>query len=122
MTRILAYSLVLFALLLTSCMDPEPSEVSVIATMGGQPKQTGVQVYTMDGRQLQEVFTQGAAAQVYIRSLAPGNYRLRFIDHNHTSYPAVRDINVGAGDSVIVEVDLSDASQNPEDSALPSTP
>jgi hypothetical protein len=113
MSRILAATVMLCALLLTSCMDPEPAEISVIVKQGGQTQNCIVQLFNDAGKQLQEEAT--ANGFVYLKNLVPGTYIIKFKDRNNNMYPAVRKVNLGAGDSTPVEVDLDDTSSNPPD-------
>ena len=112
MIRILAAGILVLGLLsLTSCMDPEPAEISVIATMDGQPQNARVQVFNSSGKQIQEVYLDRGIQ--YIKQLLPGKYTLKFLDNQGNFYPAIREVNIDAGDSVPVEVDLNDTSGNP---------
>jgi hypothetical protein len=104
-----ALMLVVFvAVSLTGCFDPEPSEISIIATMNGERQGVTVQVFNSKGLQIQEVSTDWGGIG-YISQLAPGTYTLKFVDKQGGYYPAERTVHLSPGESVPCEVELSEA-------------
>jgi len=107
MKRLLILLAAALVLLVQSCMDPEPSEISVIATLDGQPKTCLVKVFNSNHKQVQEVNTD-TLGLVYVKQLAPGTYHLEFATTMGEPYPAKKTVEVGAGDSVQCKVELSE--------------
>jgi|GEM_PF-2450951 len=109
-----ALMLVVFvAVSVVGCFDPEPSEVSIIATMNGEPQGVTVQVFNSKGLQIQEVSTDWNGIG-YISQLAPGTYTLKFLDKSGGLYPAERTINLKPGESLPCVVELSEAPSTAE--------
>jgi hypothetical protein len=99
-------------LLAQSCMDPEPAEISVRATIGGQPTPCVVMLYNAKDQQLREDSTD-LQGLVYLKPLTPGDYILKFKDRDGTPYPAVKEVSLSSGASEIVNVDLNEAPTEP---------
>ena len=76
--------------------------------MNGQRRVCGVQVFNSKGIQIQEKHTDFQGL-VFVKQLAPGTYTLKFIDNEGNYYPAEKTVNVREGDSVIVDVELTEA-------------
>lgn len=92
---------------LLSCFDPEPSEISIIATLNGKRQGCTVQVFNSAGKQIQQESTDWNGIG-YIKQVAPGSYTLKFIDNQGNPYPAVKTITLKPGDSAPVQVELSE--------------
>jgi hypothetical protein len=92
---------------LLGCFDPEPSEISIIATLNGQRQGCTVQVFNEAGKQIQQESTDWGGIG-YVKQLKPGKYTLKFIDNHGNSYPAVKVVTLRPGDSQPVEVELSE--------------
>jgi hypothetical protein len=109
MSRVLTLlALALFAAAtLTGCFDPEPSEISIIAKLNGERQGCNVQVFNASGKQIQQVSTDWGGIG-YIKQLAPGTYTLKFVDNKGNPYPAEKEINLRPGESMPVEVELSE--------------
>jgi len=90
-----------------SCFDPEPSEISIIASLNGKRQGCTVQVFNSQGKQIQAESTDWHGIG-YIKQLAPGTYTLKFVDNQGNEYPAVKVITLRPGDSAPVEVELSE--------------
>lgn len=93
---------------LLGCFDPEPSEISIIATLNGERQGCTVQVFNEQGKQIQQESTDWGGIG-YVKQLKPGTYTLKFIDNSGTYYPAERVVTLRPGDSQPVEVELSEA-------------
>jgi hypothetical protein len=108
MPRMIALmTLLALSMALCGCIDPTPGEISVRAMLNGRQQGCVVQLFNSKGKQIQEVFTDQKGL-VYIKDLPPGNYSLKFLDNEGNPYPAMKDIAVSEGDSVIVDVELSE--------------
>ena len=107
--RMIPLAAMLAALLMiaTSCIDPEPGEISIRATKAGKPFGCAVQLFNAKGNQVQEQFTD-TKGLLYIKELAPGDYTVKFIDNNLQPYPAVKQVTVDPGGSVILDVELTE--------------
>lgn len=92
---------------LTGCMDPEPGEISIIATKNGSPQGCSVLLFNSKGIQINHVAANNRGL-VKITLLPPGTYSLKFQDNNDKKYPAERTVVVGGGESVIVRVELTE--------------
>jgi hypothetical protein len=104
---ITAVVLVIFvAVGLLSCFDPEPSEISIIATLNGERQGCAVQVFNAQGKQIQEESTDWHGIG-YVKQLAPGTYTLKFIDNHRNQYPAEVTVTLKPGESKPVQVELS---------------
>jgi hypothetical protein len=99
---VLAFSLMV---LLCSCFDPPPGEVSIIATKSGQRKGCAVQLFNTKDVQVDQATTD-MDGLVYLKNVIPGKYTLRFVDRDGNRYPAVIKITVDAGEQETVRVDL----------------
>ena len=91
----------------TSCIDPEPGEISIRATKEGRQQGCVVQLYNAAGKQIREEFTDQKGL-LYLKDLAPGNYTLKFMDNSGNMYPNEKPVNVSPGDSVIVDVEVTE--------------
>lgn len=89
------------------CFDPEPSEISIIATLNGERQGCTVQVFNSAGKQIQEESTDWHGIG-YIKQLAPGTYTLKFIDNQRNLYPAQKVVSLKPGASMPVQVELSE--------------
>jgi hypothetical protein len=107
MKRLLISLAAACVLLLQSCIDAEPGEISVIATLDGQPKTCIVKVFNSNHKQIQEANTDNIGL-VYIKQLAPGTYYLEFASTLGEPYPAKAEVEVRAGDSVQAKVELNE--------------
>lgn len=91
--------------LLGSCFDPEPGEISVIATKDGRRIGCGVQLFNAKDVQVDQAPTD-MEGLVYLKNVVPGKYTLRFVDRDGTRYPAVITVTVSPGEQETVRVDL----------------
>lgn len=96
------------AVSLTGCFDPEPCEISVIATKNGEPQGVTVQVFNSKGKQIQEVSTDWNGVG-YIKQLQPGTYTLKFLDKQGGYHPAEKIVTVDPGESLPVPIELTEA-------------
>jgi hypothetical protein len=96
------------ALLASSCIDPEPGEISIRATKEGRQQGCVVQLYNSKGKQIREEFTDQKGL-LYLKDLPPSNYTVKFLDNEGNPYPAEKQVNVTAGDSQIIDVELTEA-------------
>lgn len=97
-------------LALASCMDPEPGEISVRATLNGQRHSCVVKVFNKGGKQIDEKPTDNDGL-LFLKQLVPGVYVLKFSDTNAdspTMYPAEKMVKVVSGGSEIVDVELTE--------------
>jgi len=101
---------VLVAAGLLGCFDPEPSEISIIATLNGERQGCTVQVFNSQGKQIQEESTDWHGIG-YVKQLAPGTYTLKFIDNQRNPYPAVKTINLRPGEAKPGQVELSEGAE-----------
>jgi hypothetical protein len=99
-------------LLAQGCMDAEPAEISVRATIGGQPTPCVVKLFNAKHVQIREDSTD-MQGLLYIKPLAPGDYHLEFADRDGNAYPAKKAISLSAGASEIVDVELNEAPTEP---------
>lgn len=109
-----ACMLLVFVLMITtSCEEPEPAEIGVISTLNGKERGCTVNVYTKAGKQIQQQSTDHMGIG-YIKSLAPGMYRLTFEDIDGNLYPAEEWVTVRSGDSLPVKIELSKGPETTE--------
>lgn len=101
---------------LSSCFDPEPGEISVIATKSGQRQGCGVQLFNSKGVQIDQAPTD-MNGLVYLKGIVPGKYTLKFIGNDGHQYPAVINVTVDAGEQETVRVDLDQEYDAAEDTA-----
>jgi len=106
-------AMVWLVVLASGCFDPEPGEISVRAVKNGRQQVCAVQVFNAKGNQIQERHTDFNGL-VYVKQLTPGEYTLKFVDNRGNYYPAVKTVNVREGDSVILDVELTEAPAVPE--------
>ena len=90
---------------LVSCFDPQPGEISVIATKSGQRASCGIKVFNAKGAQIDQVFTD-MQGLVYIKGVKPGKYTLEFVDKDGNKYPPVLELTIDPGEQETVRVDL----------------
>lgn len=110
-----ALVLVFVLMAMASCMDEEPAEISVISKLNGKSQSCTINVFTASGKQIQQVPTDNNGIG-YIKQVAAGTYILKFEDVSGNPYPAVTEVTVTAGDSLPVNVELSEETA-PEDTA-----
>ena len=102
------------AALLSSCFDPAPGEVSIIATQGGERTGCVVQLFNSKGVQVDQAATD-MEGLVYLKNVVPGKYTLKFADRDAELYPAVIEITVEPGEQETVRVDLDQPYDAAED-------
>ena len=109
MRKLLALiGMLILAVTLSGCFDPEPGEISVIAKKNGKTQSCSVFVYNSKDVQINQVPTD-LKGLVYIKDVVPGRYKLKFYDGvNDSMYPAVVEVDVDAGESEIVRVELTE--------------
>ena len=104
-----ALMLIAFVLVsLVGCMDPEPCEVSFITTLNGEPKGCTVQVFNTKDIQISQESTDWNGIG-YIKGLAPGTYKFKFVDNDGKYYNAEKSATLRGGESLPIEVELSEA-------------
>ena len=92
---------------LNSCMDPEPGEISIIATKNGRPQTCTILVYNSNGVQI-NLLAANMKGLVYIKKLVPGIYSLKFRDNKNKMYPAEHTVSVVAGQTFVLRVKLNE--------------
>jgi hypothetical protein len=99
---------VLVALALAACAyyDPTPGTIHLLTTYGGQPRGCRAQVWTAEGKQIQDVGIEGDGRSVDIR-VAPGTYTLKFLGHDGNLYPATVEVQLYEAGEVSLTIDLS---------------
>lgn len=112
MKRIALVLAAAFVLLAQSCMDAEPAEISVRASIGGQPTPCTVKLYNSKHVQIKQEATD-TQGLVFLKALTPGDYYLSFVDYSGNPYPAERKVTLTGGASEIVDVDLNEAPAAP---------
>ena len=93
--------------LISSCVDPEPAEISIRSTLNGRPMGANVQVWNSKGVQLTEASGDNNGV-AYVKGLPPGTYTLKFVDHQGNPYAAQITVTVESNDSQMRLVELSD--------------
>ena len=114
MARVMGLILVLWsAMLLSSCFDPEPGEISVRCTNKGRRMGCAIQLYNANMQQIDLVPTDLNGIQFL--ELPPGKYTLKFQDPQGNQYPAEVTVDLGSGESAVLDVELSEppASETP---------
>lgn len=109
MRKALLLTVILLGLLagsLTSCFDPEPGEISVMAYENGRKQPCTVQLYNSKDQQIREEGSDFGGL-TYITDVPPGSYTLRFIDTNRNPFAAEVSLTVEAGESVPLQVELT---------------
>jgi hypothetical protein len=102
---------------LVSCTDAEPGEIGLNVSNNGQVQSCNILVFNEKGAQIQQEHTdQNGVA--FVKKLPPGTYTLKFSGHDNVMYPAVRTVEVEAGGSAYLKVDLNQAT---DPAAAPAT-
>lgn len=89
------------------CTDPEPGEISIIAKKNGRQQSCTILVYNSKNVQINMVAAD-MKGLVYIKKLVPGIYHLKFQDNKNQMYPAEKTVSVGARDTIVVRVELTE--------------
>lgn len=112
--RTLKWTLLLVGvmIMLASCMDPEPGEISVRATENGEKQGCTVMVFSAAGKQTMELPTDNQGL-LFIKQLPPGTYTLKFKSNSSEMYPAEKAVRVVSGGSEIVDVELTEVPAAP---------
>jgi hypothetical protein len=107
--RTIFVTLLLCAMLaLASCIDPEPGEISIKATKDGRSQSCSIMILNDKGVQIDEANTDEFGVG-YLKDLKPGTYTLKFKDGSGNMYPAEKTVELHAGDSTPVQVELNEA-------------
>jgi hypothetical protein len=105
--RIFSLCVILVAtLMLASCFDPEPAEIGVNCKLNGEPKVCAMVLLNSKGVQIQLEQTDFGGIG-YFKQVKPGTYTVKFQDKSGTFYPAEYTIEVNAGASEFLDVELS---------------
>jgi hypothetical protein len=113
-TLLLAFVL----LVLASCMEEEPAEISVIAKLDGKGVPVNCQLFNSKGKQISEQSSDYNGI-TYFRQVPPGTYTIKFTDNQYNYYPAVKTVTVEAGASMPVKVELNEAPTAEEGAPAP---
>ncbi len=108
--RTLKWTLLLVGVLimLASCMDQEPGEISIRAVQNGEKQGCTVMIFTESGKQIDEKPTDNQGL-VFVKNLPPAVYKLKFKSNNGEMFPAEKSVRVISGGSEIVDVELTEA-------------
>jgi hypothetical protein len=107
--RIFTLCTICFALfVLASCVEPEPAEIGVNCKLNGKPKGCALVLLNAKGAQIQMEPTDYYGIG-YFKQVKPGTYTVKFQDNDGNFFPAEYTIEVSAGASEYLDVELSQA-------------
>jgi hypothetical protein len=106
MRLLLLGALLGIVLSVASCFDPEPAEIGVNCKKNGRGQGCAIVLLNDKGVQIQAETTDFNGVG-YIRGLPPGSYTVKFLDKQGGFYPAVYEIDLSAGESEFLDVELT---------------
>ena len=89
-----------------SCADPEPAEIGVNCKYNGKGQSCAMVLFNSKGVQIQVENTDYYGIG-YFKQVKPGKYTVKFLSGDDTYYPAERAVDVSAGSSEYLDVELS---------------
>lgn len=107
--RILSIATIFIVLMLmVSCFDAEPGEIGANCKMNGKSKGCTMVLLNSKGAQIAQEHTDYYGIG-YFKGVKPGSYTVKFIDKDGNFYPAEYPVDVSAGDSQYLDVELGQA-------------
>ena len=81
--------------------------ISVICKLNGRPQGCTAQLFNAKGNQIAEISTDYGGIG-YFKNVVAATYTLKFVDQQSNYYAAEKTVTVGGGDSLPVQIELSE--------------